>query len=158
MLSNLITDRTSEDVQRFLLLRDKGVDNMTASELEEWNGGLKGAYNISDLNRVGAALNYVKDRLTDAGYLGGNEFAMRTDWNTGDIVTGKDFAEYLGAVASVRNAMTQYNTTPPAPENIGSLDFQDANDIEKILIDIDKLITLMLASRYYMGELYSGEI
>lgn len=158
MLSNLITDRTSEDVQRFLYLRDKGINNMTASELEEWNGGLKGAYNTADLNRVGAALNYVKDRLTAAGYLGGNEFYLRTDWDTSEIVTAKYFSEYLGAVRYVRDVMTQYSTTPPAPVDTGSLDYQGANDIEKILLDIDELITKMFAARYFCGELFSGEI
>ena len=34
----------------------------------------------------------------------------------------------------------------------------EANDIEKILLDVDELITNMTAAYYYSGELYGGEV
>lgn len=158
MLENLITDRTAADFQRWLTLRDKGVQNMTASELAEWESGMKGAYNASDLNRVGSALNYLRDRLTKAGYLGYVVFNVRTDWTEADIPTVAEFTDYIKAVETVRAAMTQYQTTPATPADTGSLDIQGANDIEKILIDINELITKMQAARFYGGDLYGGEI
>lgn len=158
MLENLITDRTAADFQRWLTLRDKGVQNMTAEELAEWESGMKGAYNASDLNRVGEALNYLRDRLTEAGYLGYVEFNVRTDWTEADIPTTAELTAYIKAVETVRVAMTQYQTTPNTPADTGSLDIQGANDIEKILIDIDELITKMQAARFFGGDLYGGEI
>lgn len=158
MLVNLITDRTAADFQRWRTLRDKGIENMTEAELAEWLGGMKGAYNTSDLNRVGEALNYVKGLLTDAGYLGGNEFYVRTDWASTDIPTASDLSAYLGAVETVRAAMAQYETTPPTPADTGGLDIQGANNIEKILIDIADLIPKMQKARYYSAELFCGEI
>ena len=65
-----ITDRTQHDVLRWRQLRDKGLAKMTAAELSEWfSGTMKGAYNVSDLNRVGLALNVIRDRLATPGYV-----------------------------------------------------------------------------------------
>ena len=158
MLENLITDRTLSDVQRWLYLRNKGYDKMTAAEKTEWNNGLKGAYNITDLNRVGNALKYLQNRLVEAGYLVGIEFTPKTDWNGTETITTADFAEYINAVATVRGALSRLSTTPPAPPNTGSLDFQGANDIEQILIDVEYLINKMQEKPLYCGELYTGEI
>lgn len=158
MLENLITDRTAADFQRWQTLRNKGIQNMTVAELAEWENGMKGAYNSSDLNRVGEALTYVKDRLAEAGYLGGNAFYVRTDWKTSDIPTASDLSLIIQATEIVRAAMAQYQTTPATPDDIGSLDIEGANNIEKILIDVDELITKMQAVRYFGGDLYGGEI
>lgn len=158
MFENLITDRTILDYERWRTLRDKGWENMTTEERAEWSGDMKGAYNASDINRVSAVLNYLRDRLKAAGYLGGNEFALRTDWNVGEIPTAEQFAAYLSAVQTVRGAMKQFPETPAAPENTGGLDFVGANNIERILLDVENVINKMLAARYYSSELYSGEV
>lgn len=158
MLENLITDRTLADFSRWLYLRDKGYANMTDAEREEWNTDLKGSYNTSDLNRVGAVLNYLRDRLYDAKYLTGREFVMREDWGQNEIPSPTAFYDYIRAVEYVREAMSHYPSTPPTPENNGSLDYQGANNIEQILIDIDELITKMLKARYFCGDVFSGEI
>lgn len=158
MFENLITDRTILDYERWRTLRDKGYENMTEAERAEFAGDMKGAYNASDLNRVGEVLNYLRDRLTAAGYLGGNEFAARVDWTVGEIPTAEQFSDYIVAVHTVREAMSQKETTPPAPENIGSLDYEGANHIEIILIDIEELITKMRAARFFFGDLFCGEI
>lgn len=158
MLENLITDRTLADFLRWKELRDKGWANMTEAERAEWLAGMKGAYKASDLNRVGEALNYLRIRLTDAGYLGGNEFSMPTTWNDTHVPTVESFSSYISAVETIRAAMSRKRTTPPTPADTGSLDFQGANDIEQILLDIEELIDKMLSVRYYSGDLYSGEI
>lgn len=158
MLENLITDRTLSDYLRWKELRDKGLANMTAEERAEWDTDLKGAYNISDLNRVGSALNYLLGRLTSAGYLRGDEFSMPTALTEYQDLTADTFSAYLSAVETIRGAMSQKTTTPPTPADVGGLDFQGANDIEKILLDVEELINNMLLSRHYCGELFSGEI
>lgn len=158
MLEHLITDRTQADFERWRTLRDKGFANMTDAEREEFSGDMKGAYNASDLNRVGAALNYLRGRLTGAGYLRGDEFTARATWAVGEIPTGEQLTYYLKAVETIRAAMSRKETTPQTPADIGALDIQGANDIESILLDIEELINNMLAARHFLGELYSGEI
>ena len=158
MLSNLITDRAVTDYLRWKQLRDKGWSAMTAEEQAEWAGAMKGAYGVSDLNRVGAAMNYLRGRLAAAGYLGGNEFELREDWVRGEIPEPNYLTYYLSAVFVIREAFARLKSTPATPADVGSLDYRDANAIEQILVDIDQLITNMLAARYYCGDLYSGEV
>lgn len=154
---NLITDRTLADYLRWKTLRDKGWANMTEEERTEWAGDMKGAYNASDLNRVGSALNYLRDRLTAAGYLSGEEFTAKTDWSVKDVPTGADLTYYLKCVSVIRGVLSVWATTPATPPDVGGLDYQDANDIERILFDVDSLVTNMISALYYSGDLYSGE-
>lgn len=153
----LITDRTPQDVERWLELRNKGHANMTEDERAEWSVDMKGAYNVSDLNRVGTVINYLWGRLETAGYTAGRKVLARADWAVGEIPTATDLSHYLSCVEAVRAAMAQYRRTPKTPADVGSLNYQDANDIEQILIDVDQLITNMLAARHFCGDLYSGE-
>ena len=158
MLENLITDRTQADFERWRTLRDKGYANMTAEERIEFAGDMKGAYNASDLNRVGAALNYLRGRLTAAGYIRGDEFSARANWERKEIPTGAQFTAYIKAVETIRAAMSRKATTPQTPADVGGLDIQGANDIEQILLDVEELINNMLAARFFCNELYSGEV
>ena len=65
---------------------------------------------------------------------------------------------YLKCVSNIRNAMAQFEITPPAPMDTGVLNYAEANNIEKILIDVEILINNMFAARSYCGDVYSGEI
>ena len=158
--TTLITDRTILDVRRWENLRNKGFLNMTDAERAEWLAGdMKGAYNKGDLNRVGEALNYLHDMLLQAGYITyQTTFAAKTNWTVASVPTAEDLTYYLKCVSNIRNAMTQFATTPPAPTDTGALDYNEANNIEKILIDIETLINNMLAARFYCADVYAGEI
>lgn len=155
----LITGRTAADVLRWQSLRDKGWAAMSDEERAEWaSGRMKGSYGPTDLNRVGEALNIIRDSLTAAGYLSGSEFEARYDWTQGEIPEAAYLSYYLRAVSVIREALARFRTTPTTPADVGSLDYQDANAIEQILVDVDQLITNMLAARHYAGDLYSGEV
>lgn len=67
ILDTLITDRTQEDVDRVRALAARGYDNLSDEEQAKWDKGLKGAYNYIDLNRAVGALEYLADRMEDAG-------------------------------------------------------------------------------------------
>lgn len=153
---NLITDRTQADVDRVRHLAQKGFGNMTADEKTEWLNGLKGAYNASDLNRVGAAVAYVAGRLTGYGYA--VSVSPRQDWQVADIPTQESMMAYLADVAALRAALTVAADTPEVPEDMERLTWQEANDIEKILVDVDELLTHMAAAWFYSGDLYAGEV
>lgn len=153
---SLITDRTRADVQRVEYLSKKGWDNMTEAEREEWNGGQKGAYNAADLNRVGAAIQYVADRLTGCGEL--IEVSPKTDWSESDVPTPSQLAHYLADVTAIRVALSVFPTTPEAPPDMEGFTYDEANNIEQILQDVDLLITNMSLAWFYCGEVYSGEV
>lgn len=157
--TTLVTDRTTEDFKRWEYLRNKGFLNMTDSERAEWLAdNMKGAYHKGDLNRVGEALNYLRDRLNAAGYMTYiTMFTARTNWTVSSIPTAEDLTYYLKAVSNIREAMAQFESTPPAPIDTGTLSIEEANNIEKILIDVETLINNMLSARVYCGEVIAGE-
>ena len=156
----LITDRTAADVARWQTLRNKGFANMSDTEKAEWlTGTMKGAYNKADLNRVGECLNYLHDRLKEAGYINYlNTFTAKTNWTIASIPTAADLTYYIKCVSKIREAMAQFATTPPTPTDNGGLNYEEANNIEEILIDIETLINNMLAARYYCNDVYVGEL
>lgn len=157
-LENLITDRTSQDVDRVNTLMAKAWQDMTPEEQAEWLSPLKGAYNYTDLNRVGGALNYVRDRLAETGYLPADAFTARENWSREEIPTTAEIADYLGHISIIREALAQFPTTPAPPTSPNSLDYAAANAIEQILVDVDALITLMVKAFFYSGDLYAGEV
>ncbi len=155
---NLITDRSANDVALWRELRNKGWGQMTYAERREWLSPMKGAYNYTDLNRVGAALNYVRNRLVEYGYLPDNAFVARVNWAEEEIPTLEDLTKYLGYVSTVRASFSRFPTTPPAPENTGRLNYREANDIEQIIYDVGVLLENMASAWYFSDDLYCGEL
>lgn len=153
---NLITDRTQADVDRVRYLSAKGWDGMTEEEKAEWRTSLKGAYNASDLNRVGAAVNYLAGRFTAYGY--GVDVAPKLDWTVTDIPIRSSMDRYLSDVRELRDQFAVMQSTPPVPEDMEGLTYREANNIEQILVDLDFLLTNISAGWYYSGEVYSGEV
>ena len=152
---NLIYDRTAADAARWETLRDKGYVTMTAAEKVEWNAGMKGAYNTTDLNRVETAVLALASALNAAGYA--VDVATKTDWAWEDIPSPEDLTRYLANVEAIREALTVLETTPQTPESMAKLKWDKANDIEKILADVDDAITRMPLSFWGSGEIGCGE-
>ena len=50
------------------------------------------------------------------------------------------------------------SNTPDVPADMESFTYQEANNIEKILLDIDTLLTGIEQSWFYSGDVYSGEV
>lgn len=134
VIDTLVVDRTEADVK-------------TRSDI--------GHYNSEDLNRVGTAINYVAERLRGAGY--SVPVSPKTDWSMADVPTEAQLDRYLDNVSALRAVLPVLPTTPEVPPDMEGLTWQEANDIEKILVDIDHLITNMTAAWFYSGELYAGE-
>lgn len=156
IIDSLITDRTAADVRRWEELNAKAFADMTAEEKAEWMAGMKGAYEPADRNRVGEAIVYIANRLKAAG----NDIMVspKTDWTREDIPTPDQMVHYLEQIQKVRDVLAVYQTTPAVPADVEGLTHTEANDIEKILLDVDQLITNMIAAYYYSGELYGGEV
>lgn len=155
-LLNLITDRTQADVDYVSQLNILGWENMNAQQRSDYLAGLKGAYNATDMNRVGNAVSYVAQRLTNCGYM--VNVNPRLDWQIGDIPTVSDLTAYLDDVRVIRAVLAVSPATPPVPEDMDKLTYIEANNIEQILLDVNLLIDHIAAAWFYSGELYSGEV
>lgn len=149
VIDTLITDRTEADVERARGLAAKGFSAMTADERAEWLTGMKGAYNASDLNRVGTALNYLTARLdTICGR--SITWTAKTDWAVTDIATASQAAEYRQQIQDIRDVLAYPAGTPDAPE-LPRLTYTGANDIERILVLCEELIVNVAKSFRHTG-------
>lgn len=112
-----------------------------------------GYYNASDLNRVGHNVTYL------AGLLGGYGYAVtvtgRTDWAVGEIPSKADMDAYLADVAALKAALCG---SVPLPDGMSKLTAEGANNIERLLCEVERNINRMIASWHYCGELYAGEV
>lgn len=187
ILDTLITDRTQADVDRAKSLCLKGA-NMTPEELAEFLTALKGMYNYTDLNRVETAVDYVADELVqadtdirqyavDLGVAWDDVFAVpydpadysltvKTDWAVTDIPTATQMARYISNLKLIQASIPD-SSNAWIPDSMNMVNWENANDIEKLLIDIDKAVALLVEVKkglirsalavWYSGEIYSGE-
>lgn len=113
-------------------------------------------YNASDLNRVGAAVQYVAERFAAQGYA--VAVSPKTDWLASDIPTASELETYRQNIAALRALLAVMPTTPEAPDSMAGLTYTEANDIEQILLDLDTLLTNAALAWYQSGDIYAGEV
>nr|UWD63001.1 MAG: hypothetical protein [Bacteriophage sp.] len=149
IIDTLITNRTQADVERVRKLAAKGFSAMTSDERAEWLAGMKGAYNASDMNRVGTALNYLAGRL---GAICGKSitWTAKTDWAVTDIPAASQAETYRQQIQAIRDALAYPAGTPDAPQ-LGRLTYTDANNIERILKLCEDLIVNVAKSFRHTG-------
>lgn len=136
----LITDRTRED--EAYAFENQHLPN------------LKGAYNASDLNRVGEWVNYLAGLLNSYGYH--VSATARTDWTATSMPREADFMAYLNSIRSIRNWFLLSPLVPSVLLDIRYLNFSSANDIEKILLEADSIITNLRAAFVPLGTFQLG--
>lgn len=140
-----IYDRTEEDVARVKELTEKYLSGtITESEKAEWHGDMKGALNLSDLNRVEGNLSVIAELLSLS-------ITTKT-WSIGTIPRESDYQRICDNLQTLRNAIPEVNTpeVPNPPLNT----YQKWNDIERIIFDIyDSLMDYDYAG----SEIYAGE-
>ncbi len=152
----LITDRTRQDVRavKKLLRRAKkdGMDDWTEEERDWFNTAIiRGAYNDTDLNRVGTAIQYIARELVKRGY--DVEVSARTDWIMPDVPAEGPMDDYLGDVNTLRNA--QGTEIQGVPASMAWLSVPGANAIEKALVEVDAVFPNYRC--WSSGEISSGE-
>jgi len=185
VIDTLITDRAYGDLTRLNALKAKGWANMTAEEKAGYMSH-KGAYNATDLNRVGEAVTYLADLLYnlqsvireyaesigvawdtiyDVPYRPDDYLIEgKTDWQRADIPTPEEMDDYLWTVKHLRDSLIGFTL----PDTMDGIEFEGANDIERCLIALDKAIAECEAVRktyadnakrsfIYSGEAFSGE-
>lgn len=121
-----ITDRTQADVDRCKVLAAKGWNNMTDSEKAEWYGAaMRGAYNYSDLNRVEAAVAELSEFLE----LG---LTTKTDWGKWENPNASHMSRYISNLQTIKD---RYLSSVQIPAAMNSLNYESANNIEKMLVE-----------------------
>jgi len=142
----LIYDRTQADVDYALELRSKFI--YSAQDL-------KGAYNISDRNRVGRTVNYIAELLRTGG---NNEASIniREDWNEYDIIKRGDNEPVLSALICLKKYFPDDKITE-IPDSLDGLTYQKANALENVLYDFCGVFLRIGESWIYCGDGYVSE-
>jgi len=159
IIDELIFDRTADDVERVKVLKDQimseGLDSLTPSEKAEYLAGMKGAYNATDMNRVGTAVQYIaqrmiqlpidlqtyrenngvgEDHIFDLPYDTADIVVNpKTDWSVSDIPTVTQIKTYLGNISNLRSILTLPSGTPSPPSTLNGMTYTTANNLERIL-------------------------
>lgn len=165
IFDTLIYNRTQADRDALDALLSKAKNgSLSEAEWAEFAlGQHRGAYNHTDLNRVITAQDELWKRLSDygyavPGYIPVEAAAGRKYWIFSDTPTPTQLERYRNNVAALRDALPVYDTTPRAPVDMVGLTIQEANAIEKILVDVDELIQKLTAAWFQSGEIQSGEV
>ena len=121
-----IFDRTLENVNSLKILLQKGYKNFTEEEKLEWKNNLKGALNISDLNRIENNIAVIAEKLNDT-------VTTKTNWKETDIPLQTDFSRIRSNLLSLRSKLSyildKYTPNVPGlPYNY----YSKINDIERI--------------------------
>lgn len=135
IFDTLITDRTLSDV---LQLTDKGM------------------YRASDLNRIEQAISAVTEKLNDAGH--NIELETGPTWTMVSVPTYEETSRILRNLSKVRNSMALFHSTPYVPSDMDFMTYQRANDIEQIILDVNRAIISKQRAYIYAGMIYSGDI
>lgn len=164
MSLNLVYDRTEDDVTSSAAIRS------TYQALGNWSGLTtaeraqleRETLTYNTLNRVESAVKLLAAALTSAGYpveitpvLKGSKSEDR-EWQEGDIVRRSQWSTYLGNVQRLRNAYYTLAETGQLPKPEDKLGYVGANNIEKVLADIDLLIDCMKSSYRRCGTFRAG--
>lgn len=90
----------------------------------------------------------------------------RTNWTIKDIPTAEQVEQYLANVEAIRSMMSNipvypsdWQAPPETPETMQHLTYEQANDIERILTDINDLLVWVSNNLLWLfaGDVYAGE-
>lgn len=145
----LITDRTQADVDYVEELKAKWLaGTITNAEKAEWMAGLKGAYNATDLNRVGSMVEYLANALNSTGR--SVTVTAKQDWAVSDIPTQAQMNAFLTDLTLLKSNSTQ--TIPNVPSSMNNLDIETANRIEQILVAVMNSMNRETAEDYRCSD------
>lgn len=122
-------------------------------------GRVPGAtYDWTDMNRVAEAMEYVAERLRSCGW---NITVNPRRFTSEDFPSEAVFEHYIKQIRKLHNTLTLFLTTPAVPgvsRGRPYMTVQEANDIEKILLDIEDMVRRTEAAYYYSGDVFAGEV
>ena len=149
----MIFDRTQNDVDTAILLRNtkvKKFETLTESEIATLE---KGTLTINTLNRIETKQEELKNLFNEMGYW--NTPIINKTWIENDIFNVDEFQRILDNTNVLRNAFFVYKATPNTPPI--SYHWQDMNALEKILYDLDVMINDVKSNYRECGTFYCGE-
>ena len=186
IIENLITNRNAADVSRLSAIGER-IKKRTATEEEvkEWLAGMRGAYNVSDIERVEEAVAFVSEYINSLqqtldGYR--ESYGVASDsnfvsplreitvnpvggWTREEIPSPERLTLFLNTVKAFAETNFMGHSLP---ETLEKLTTEGANEIERVIVaqnanaeaieaEKKKLIYNTSLSWKYSGEIFAGE-
>ena len=153
----MITDRVQADLDALnAILRRFAAGTETEADWAAVNSPTqRGAYNNTDLNRVGAAVALLTESLNAQGYH--LITSPKTDWAEADIPTETPIETYLQNVETIFRARLVQTPYITLPASMSGLKLEEANHIEWALVCVDEMTPVVKKSYIYSGEAFCGE-
>lgn len=126
------------------------IFDRTQNDLEQKTP--KSYYNYTDLNRIETWCEYLANLLNSYSYP--VSITIKKNWNMSDLPNVNDMERIRSNVNAIKTVFHAYTNIP---ENLEYMTIEKANDIEKILSEIDFLTKNMISSFRYSNTFDSGE-
>jgi hypothetical protein len=143
LMKSLIYDRTQGDVDYALSLERENVYTAVS---------LKGAYNISDRNRVGVAAAGLREALRLSTIA-----KIKSDWAVTDIVGFTDNTNVLICLKRAACYLPLTSTIQALiPQDLDAFTFVKANNVERVLLELYSVYSMVLGG-LYCGDGYASD-
>lgn len=155
IMRTLVTDRTKADADYAERLYGSLWTDLTQQEKEDFEAGLKGSYKHTDLNRVGTALITIRDRLRTHDI--DVPADVREDYALDEVCDKAVMDAYIESANAVYASVP--HSSPKPPGGINDLDYEGANNIEKVIIAVDDVLESREVGWIYADEeLFAGDL
>lgn len=146
IIDELICDRTYEDLE---VARQCVKGNVPFP-----NDNLRFSWDYRALNRTEQAMEYVDSIFKELGYYKNMKF--KTDW-LNDEITRTEAQRYIENLTVLRNFILMPSTSPDVPTTINGMTIGRANDIEKLIFDINFVIEALRKNLTRSGVANCGQ-
>lgn len=158
-MSEFIYDRTIEDVMYAINTRAKiatqGFDSLTLEEAADYMDGLKGALNISDLQRIEINTNFIAERLTTSGYP--TEVTAIKTWQRTNMPIASELERIRADVATLRGKLTLRSSVPSIPNTLVPADFNKINILERIQYEVMQAVNAITSMLVHINTFRLGQ-
>jgi hypothetical protein len=149
----MITNRTFLDVAEAKKIRASKIQKFVSLTEEELAIVEKGLVTLNTLNRIEQKQIELKETLANMGYYSGG--VWNKYWHEGMYFTSEDLQRIVDNVAKLRNSFFVLSNTPNNP--IAKFHYEEFNNIEKILVDIETMIADVIQNYRECNTFYCGE-
>lgn len=149
----MIFDRTKQDVQNAVKIRDEKIKSFQTLTAEEEAILNRGMLTAQTLNRIEQKQEDLKNLFNEMGYW--NTPVENKQWNTNQLFNEVEFNRIVNNANVLRGAFFVFKDTPPTPPV--SYYYEDINALEKILFDLDVMINDVKSHYRECGAFECGE-
>lgn len=150
----MIFNRTQLDVDNAIKIREEKIktfQKLTESDISILERGM---LTFNTLNRIENKQQELKELFSSIGYWNTNLVANRTWSDHEEVFTKEDFQRIIDNENILRNAFFVYSDTPNTPTI--SFGYEDINSLEKILYDLENMISVVKSSFKECGTFECG--